>query len=69
MRGVLGLPRRLAEARRLGFTTAVVPADSVAPRDVPDGLTVLEAGDVRQAVRLARGQAGRDITRPIDPSR
>lgn len=69
VRGVLGLPRRLAEARRLGFTTAVVPADSVAPRDVPDGLTVLEARDIRQAVRLARGQAGRDITRPIDPSR
>ena len=69
VRGVLGLPRRLAEARRLGFTTAVVPADAIAPRDVPDGLTVLEARDVRQAVRLARGQAGRDITRPIDPSR
>jgi DNA repair protein RadA/Sms len=69
VRGVLGLPRRLAEARRLGFTTAVVPADAVAPRDVPDGLTVLEARDVRQAVRLARGQSGRDITRPIDPSR
>ena len=54
VRAVVGLPRRLAEARRLGFTVAVVPEGSLegAP---PAGLTVLEARDVRHAVQLAVG--------------
>jgi DNA repair protein RadA/Sms len=68
---VTGLPRRLAEARRLGFRTAIVPAGTVSPGDVPHGLTVLEARDVGHAVRLARGgeRAEPDnITRPVDPA-
>jgi DNA repair protein RadA/Sms len=71
VRGVTGLPRRLAEARRLGFRTAIVPAGTVSPGDVPRGLTVLEARDVGHAVRLARGgeRAEPDnITRPVDPA-
>lgn len=54
VRAVQGLPQRLAEARRLGFLVAVAPAGTVAPRDVPDGLTVLEARDVGHAIRLVR---------------
>lgn len=66
VRAVRGLPRRLAEARRLGFTTAIVPSGAVATGDVPAGLTVLEARDVGHALRLARG-AGRCDTRPAAP--
>lgn len=55
VRTVVGLPRRLAEARRLGFTAAIVPANAVADADRPDGLTLLEARDLGQAVGLARG--------------
>lgn len=54
VRAVVGLPRRLAEARRLGFTTAVVPEGTIGEARPPAGLAVLEAGDVRHAIRLAR---------------
>jgi len=53
IRPVLGLPRRLAEARRLGFTAAVVPPGD--DHDAPDGMTLLVARDLGEAVRLARG--------------
>lgn len=54
IRPVVGLDRRLAEARRLGFTRAVVPADSVDPGAVP-GMRVQEAVHIAQALELARG--------------
>lgn len=54
IRPVVGLVRRLAEARRLGFTRAVVPAGGVEPGQAPDGLDLLEAHDLAEAVRLAR---------------
>jgi len=59
VRAVVGLPRRLAEARRLGFATAVVPAGALGEGTPPAGLEVLEARDVAQAVRLAL-RAGRN---------
>jgi DNA repair protein RadA/Sms len=51
LRPVSGIDRRLAEAARLGFTHALVPrgADAVAP----DGMAVLEADDLRTALRAA----------------
>lgn len=58
VRAVVGLRRRLAEARRLGFRVAVVPEGTLAEAPAPDGLTVLEAQDVRDALRLARGEPG-----------
>lgn len=58
VRAVVGLPRRLAEARRLGFRVAVVPQGGLAEGRAPDGMTVLEARDVRHAIRLARTPAG-----------
>lgn len=54
IRPVVGLGRRLAEARRLGFARAVVPAGGLSGLAVPDGLEVLEAEDLATAVRLAR---------------
>ncbi len=64
VRGVQGLRQRLAEARRLGFAAAIVPAGSLDPGDTPTGMTVLEARDVAHAVRLARQHA--HDTRPHD---
>ncbi|GGC08872.1 DNA repair protein RadA [Cellulomonas carbonis] len=55
IRPVVGIDRRLAEARRLGFTRAVVPSGAVDPASVPPGLEVLEAVHLAQAVELARG--------------
>ncbi len=52
VRVVSSLPRRLQEARRLGFTTAIVPAgadDAVHE----EGLTVVEVTDLGQALRTA----------------
>ena len=54
IRPVAGLARRLAEARRLGFTQAVVPIGSVEPAEVPDGMRLLEASVLAHALELAR---------------
>jgi DNA repair protein RadA/Sms len=48
VRGVSGGARRLAEAARLGFTLALVPADH---GQVPAGMKVVEIDDIRDAVR------------------
>jgi DNA repair protein RadA/Sms len=42
--------RRLAEAQRLGFGTAIVPVSSP---EAPSGMTVLRAATLREAVDLA----------------
>jgi DNA repair protein RadA/Sms len=58
LRPVTGLARRLSEAARLGFTTAVVPAGTDARP--PAGLRVLQAGHVAEAVDLVgRGRRER----------
>lgn len=54
IRPVVGLVQRLAEARRLGFTRAVVPAGGIERGQVPDGLELLEATDLGRALMLAR---------------
>ncbi len=53
VRPVTGAHRRLAEAARLGFTRAVVPAGVLGSGPVPDGLHVLEVGTVGEAVGRA----------------
>ena len=61
IRPVAGLARRLAEARRLGFTQAVVPIGSVEPAEVPEGMRLLEASVLAHALELSRAprvQAG-----------
>jgi DNA repair protein RadA/Sms len=52
IRAVTGIPRRLAEAARLGFRQAVVPAGSLGSDSTPAGMEVLEVSDIRQVVSL-----------------
>jgi len=51
VRRVGGVGRRLAEAARAGFTTAVVPAGTDDP--APEGMTVYEVADVRTGLARA----------------
>jgi DNA repair protein RadA/Sms len=50
IRRVTGLNRRLTEAARLGFTHALVPPD---PGRVPDGIEVVEVGNLARALTVA----------------
>ena len=52
IRPVTGVPRRLAEAARLGFARAVVPGGSPGGGPTPEGMQVVEVTDIRSAVRL-----------------
>jgi len=54
LRPTAGLERRLAEAARLGFTAAVVPAAGADGLRVPAGMTVTRAADLSQAWRAAK---------------
>ncbi len=54
IRTVAGIGRRLAEARRLGFVRAVVPAGSTRGLELPSGLRVVEVSHLAQAVEAAR---------------
>src|SRR5512144_547844 len=49
LRPVPALDRRLAEAARLGFTTALVPPE---PGPVPDGMTVVPVTHLREALAI-----------------
>jgi DNA repair protein RadA/Sms len=51
VRRVTGLARRLAEAARLGFTHALVPAES---EPGPAGMTITEVRDVAAVLRAFR---------------
>jgi DNA repair protein RadA/Sms len=67
VRRVGAVPRRLAEAARLGFRFALVPPGSGA---APSGMTVREVADVRTAVQWAARTAASipDGHRPgVDP--
>jgi DNA repair protein RadA/Sms len=57
IRPVTGVPRRLAEASRLGFRTAIVPRDALGSAVAPQGIRVVEVADLRSA--LASGMPGR----------
>ncbi len=50
VRPVTGSHRRLAEASRLGFTTALVPPGVLGAGPVPDGIRVIEVASVADAV-------------------
>jgi DNA repair protein RadA/Sms len=54
VRRVGAVNRRLAEAGRLGFTRAVVPPGC---GPFPPGMQILEAGDLREALRALPGRA------------
>lgn len=51
VRRVSGVPRRLAEAARLGFRHALAPQGCA--DDAPAGMTVTEVGTVKEALRAA----------------
>ncbi|MGA8977807.1 MAG: DNA repair protein RadA [Pedococcus sp.] len=59
LRAVSGIPRRLAEAARLGFRTAYVPAGVLGNGPMPTGMDVVECPDIRSAVHAALQPAPR----------
>ncbi|GGX64455.1 DNA repair protein RadA [Streptomyces fructofermentans] len=60
VRRVTGVQRRLAEAHRLGFTHALVPAD---PGKVPPGMKVIEVADMGDALRVLPKSRRREAPR------
>ncbi|MFB9731502.1 DNA repair protein RadA [Ornithinimicrobium kibberense] len=72
LRPVTGLPRRLAEAARIGFTEAVVPTGSLSEGGPPPGMRVHEVATLAEAValvdRAARAAGTTDRSRPMDGS-
>lgn len=54
IRPVTGLSRRLAEARRMGFTRAVVPVGGLEPGFDASGIELFEARNLAEAAALAR---------------
>jgi len=58
LRGVPGVERRLREAARLGFTTAIVPAGGRGNSPAIPGLDVHAAATVRDAIRIGLGGDG-----------
>lgn len=60
LRGVTGLERRLREAARLGFTTALVPraGRGTTPIEVP-GLRIVEVATLRDAIAVGLGDGPR----------
>ena len=60
LRSVAGLERRLREAARLGFSTAIVPRPGRGGRPVDVvGLEVIEAATLRDAIGVALGEGPR----------
>lgn len=55
LRPVTGAPRRLAEAARIGFRRAVVPAGSLSEGAAPAGMQIAQAATVAQAAAAAFG--------------
>jgi DNA repair protein RadA/Sms len=53
LRPVTGIPRRLAEAARLGFRTAFVPPGVLGSGPAPEGIRVVECPDISRAVVAA----------------
>lgn len=53
LRPVTGMTMRLSEAQRLGFKTVLVPKNGFGKTAVPDGLTVLAARNISEAIAQA----------------
>ncbi len=53
VRNVAGVPRRIAEAERMGFRQAIVPAGSVSGSATGSAMEVVEVEDVREALKAA----------------
>lgn len=59
VRPVVGVARRLAEAARLGFTTALVPAGALADGAPPPRMEVVEVSDLSRAIHETARRAER----------
>ena len=57
LRAVNHLDQRLSEVRRLGFTKCVVPKRRSGKLDGGDGLTLLQADNIGEAIRMVLGKA------------
>lgn len=66
LRSVTGVPRRLAEAHRIGFRRAVVPVGSLTEGAPPVGMHVAQAGTLTQAAVMAFDMVSADHNRPTD---
>jgi DNA repair protein RadA/Sms len=53
VRNVAGVPRRVAEAERMGFRQAIVPSGSMGGATAGAGMEVTEVEDIREALRSA----------------
>jgi len=53
VRNVAGVPRRVAEAERMGFKQAIVPVGSSAGSGTGSAMEVVEVEDVREALKAA----------------
>jgi DNA repair protein RadA/Sms len=63
LRRVTGMERRLAEAARLGFTTALIPPGA---KSVPTGLRTLEAATIGEALKGMLSIAARPVSKAPD---
>ncbi len=61
LRRVTGMERRLAEAARLGFTTALIPPGC---KEVPKGMRVIEAATISAALVALLNLAERPVAKP-----
>ena len=59
IRSVAGMPRRLAEAARLGFRRAWVPRGVAGSGPMPDGIRIIEVSQVWEAVGRALSSSSR----------
>jgi DNA repair protein RadA/Sms len=53
VRNVAGVPRRMAEAERMGFRQAIVPNGSASGSGTGSAMEVIEVEDVREALKAA----------------
>jgi DNA repair protein RadA/Sms len=58
LRTVTQLSQRISEARRLGFRRCLIPAHGAESLRVPEGLEVIPARNIGEAIRAALGQRG-----------
>lgn len=58
IRAVSGVPRRLAEAARIGFTRAIIPAGSMGDEHAPAGMQIAECADLGGAMRALGAASG-----------
>ena len=56
VRPAVGVSRRLTEAARLGFRTALVPKGALADSAAPEGMEVIEVVDVASAIEQVRAR-------------